>query len=101
MVERKKPKEGSTKSSVKSSKDSSKAAVFVPPKKSESKIDGVGEYECSTIVSHTNEPSNFNLVSPRNANFHHLGWSLREVTNSNFTFQVRRSRLAVLCFLKR
>ena len=52
MVERKKPKDGSSKiSSVKSSKESIKAAIFVPPKKIESKIDGVGEFECSTIVS--------------------------------------------------
>jgi len=49
MVERKKPKETSSKSSSKSSKLSVK--VTVPIKKSESKIDGVGEFECSSIVS--------------------------------------------------
>ena len=86
MVERKKPKDGSSKSSsVKSSKESVKAAIFVPPKKIESKIDGVGEFECSTIVS-TECCNHIYLVSPRDANFHHIRWTLGKVTNSYLTF---------------
>ncbi len=76
MVERKKPKEGSSKSSTKSSKDSAKGAVFVPPKKSESKIDGVGEFECSSIVSPRYLSHSIFVVRLGNANFHHLRWAV-------------------------
>ena len=79
MVDRKKPKVTSSKSSAKSSKESLK--VLVPAKKSESKIDGVGEYECSSIVS---PPNHFtHLVCVRNANIHNIRWLEREATNLN------------------
>jgi hypothetical protein len=91
MVERKKVKEGSSlkTSSVKSSKESIKAAIFVPPKKLESKIDGVGEFECSTIVSTSQLVDKLFLVCLRNVNLHNLGRTFGKVTNSHLTFQAR------------
>ena len=91
MVERKKVKEGlsSKTSSAKSSKESIKAAIFVPPKKIESKIDGVGEFECSTIVSTSQLFYKPFLVCLRNANLHHLRRTFGKVTNSHLTFQAR------------
>jgi hypothetical protein len=71
MVDRKKPKVTSSKSSTKSSKEALK--VLVPAKKSESKIDGVGEFECSSIVSP--QKSFTHLVCARDANFYYIGRS--------------------------
>lgn len=100
MVDRKQPKDTSSKGSTKSSKDSTKGAIILPPKKSESKIDGVGEFELPKIVSQVYHSHPVVVVGSRNANFYDLRWAFREAKNCNTSFQVGRSSVTILRFSK-